>query len=195
MVNGLKLPRDQMIFSVDELKKAGYSHYKINQLVEDGTLLKLNKKYYENTEYNGEESDFYYVQAYAPKGVVCLMSAASYYNLTTFRPDSVDVAIQRKAKISTMPDWPVLSVYYYADDRFKTGIETVQEGRNHLKIYDVEKTVVDIVCFREKVGIEETKEILVNYLRRKDRNLNRLLRYAEMLKCGEVMKTYLEVLV
>ena len=58
MVNGLKLPRDQMIFSVDELKKAGYSHYKINQLVEDGTLLKLNKKYYENTEYNGEESDF-----------------------------------------------------------------------------------------------------------------------------------------
>ena len=195
MVNGLKLPRDQMILSVDELKKAGYSHYKINQLVEDGTLLKLNKKYYENTEYNGEESDFYYVQAYAPKGVVCLMSAASYYNLTTFRPDSVDVAIQRKAKISTMPDWPVLSVYYYADDRFKTGIETVQEGRNHFKIYDVEKTVVDIVCFREKVGIEETKEILVNYLRRKDRNLNRLLRYAEMLKCGEVMKTYLEVLV
>ena len=195
MVNGLKLPRDQMIFSVDELKKAGYSHYKINQLVEDGTLLKLNKKYYENTEYNGEESDFYYVQAYAPKGAVCLMSAASYYNLTTFRPDSVDVAIQRKAKISTMPDWPVLSVYYYADDRFKTGIETVQEGRNHFKIYDVEKTVVDIVCFSEKVGIEETKEILVNYLRRKDRNLNRLLRYAEMLKCGEVMKTYLEVLV
>lgn len=41
MVNGLKLPRDQMIFSVDELKKAGYSHYKINQLVEDGTLLNL----------------------------------------------------------------------------------------------------------------------------------------------------------
>ena len=52
------------------------------------------------------------------------MSAASYYNLTTVRPESVDVAIQRKAKISTMPDWPVLSVYYYADDRFKTGIET-----------------------------------------------------------------------
>ncbi len=195
MVNELKLPEDQMIFSIDELKKAGYSHYKINQLVEDGTLLKLNKKYYENTEYSGDESDFYYVQAYAPKGVVCLMSAASYYNLTTFRPDSVDVAIQRKAKISTMPDWPVLSVYYYADDRFKTGIETVQEGRNQFKIYDVEKTVVDIVCFREKVGIEETREILVNYLRRKDRNLNRLLRYAEMLKCGEVMKTYLEVLV
>lgn len=122
------------------------------------------------------------------------MSAAAYYNLTTYRPDSVDVAIHRKGKISTMPDWPALSVYYYADDRFKVGVETVQEGKNQFKIYDIEKTVVDIVFFREKVGIEETKEIIVNYLRRKERNLNRLLRYAEMLKCGDVMKTYLEVL-
>lgn len=195
MVNELKLPEDQMIVSIDELKTAGFSHYKINQLVEDGTLLKLNKKYYENTSYQGEKSDFYYVSAYASKGVVCLMSAASYYNLTTYRPDSIDVAIQRKARISTMPDWPALSVYYYANDRFKIGVETVQEGKNQFKIYDVEKTVVDIVFFREKVGIEETKEILVNYLRQKNRNLNRLLRYAEMLKCGKIMKTYLEVLV
>ena len=195
MDNELRRPEDQMIFSVNELRTAGFSHYKINRLVEEGTLLKLNKKYYENTGYQGEESDLYYVPAYAPQGVVCLMSAASYYNLTTYRPDSIDVAIQRKSKISTMPDWPALSVYYYADDRFEIGVETVQEGKNQFKIYDIEKTVVDIVFFREKIGIEETKGILVNYLRRKDRNLNRLLRYAEMLKCGEIMKTYLEVLV
>ena len=81
------------------------------------------------------------------------MSAASYYNLTTYRSDSVDVAIQRKGMISTMPDWPTLSVYYYADDRFELGIETVQEGKNQFKIYDIEKTVVDIVFFREKIGI------------------------------------------
>ncbi|MFQ9933479.1 MAG: type IV toxin-antitoxin system AbiEi family antitoxin domain-containing protein [Lachnospiraceae bacterium] len=195
MTDEYKLPQDKMLFSVDELKEAGFSHYKINQMVEKGVLLKLNKKYYENTNYQGKESDFYYVSAYAPKGVVCLMSAAAYYNLTTYRPDAIDVAIQRKAKVSTMPDWPELSVYYYADDRFEIGIETVQEGKNQFKIYDIEKTVVDIVFFRERVGIEETKEVLVNYLKRKDRNLNRLLRYAQLLKCEDIMKTYLEVLV
>ena len=195
MSNEVKLSDDQMIFSIEELKKAGFSHYKINQMVEDGTLLKLNKRFYENTKYQGEESDFYYVSAYAPKGVVCLMSAAAYYNLTTYRPDAVDVAIQRKAKISTMPDWPTLSVYYYADERFETGIRNVQEGKNQFRIYDIEKTVVDIVFYREKIGIEETKEVLINYLRRSDRDLNRLLRYAELLKCSDVLKTYLEVLV
>ncbi|WP_278280256.1 hypothetical protein [Clostridium sp. C105KSO13] len=34
--------------------------------VDDEALIKLNKKYYENTGYEGEESDFYYVAAYAP---------------------------------------------------------------------------------------------------------------------------------
>ena len=195
MPKEVKLSDNQMIFSVEELKKAGFSHYKINQMVKEGTLLKLNKRFYENTKYQGEESDFYYVSAYAPKGVVCLMSAAAYYNLTTYRPDAVDVAIQRKSKISTMPDWPTLSVYYYADERFETGIRNVQEGENQFRIYDIEKTVVDIVFFREKIGIEETKEVLINYLRRSDRDLNRLLRYAELLKCSDVLKTYLEVLV
>lgn len=186
---------NQMIISVDELKDAGCSYYIINKMVEDGRLIKLNKKYYENTYYKGDGFDFYYVAAYAPKGVVCLMSAASYYNLTTYRPDSIDVAIHRKARISTVPDWPPMSVYYYTDDRFETGVQVVKEGKNHFKIYDIEKTVVDIVSFREKIGIGETKEVLLNYLRRKDRNLNRLLRYAELLKCDDVIKRYLEVLV
>ena len=74
-------------------------------------------------------------------------------------------------------------------------IENIENGKNHFRIYDIEKTVVDIVFYREKIGIEEMKEILINYLKRKDRNLNRLVRYAELMKCGDVMKNYLEVLV
>ena len=38
-----------------------------------------------------------------------LVSAAVYYHLTTFIPDAVDVAIPRKAKVSTMPDWPQMN--------------------------------------------------------------------------------------
>ncbi len=86
-------------------------------------------------------------------------------------------------------------VGYFTDDRFDVGIETVKDGNNRFRIYDIEKTVVDIVFCREKIGIEETKEVLITYLQRSDRNLNRLIRYAEMLKCGDVMKKYLEVLV
>lgn len=66
-------------------------------------------------------------------------------------------------------------------------------AKNEFRIYDIEKTVVDIVFYREKVGIEETREILINYLERKDRNLNRLLKYAELMKCDKVLRHYLEM--
>ena len=158
-------------------------------------LIKLNKRYYENAEYSGEESDFYYTEAYAPKGVICLLSAAAYYHLTTFIPEVVDVAIPRKAKISTIPEQPQLNIHYYTDARHELGITTVREGKNEFQIYDIEKTVVDIVFYKEKVGIKETKEVLVTYLQRKERNLDRLLKYAGLMKCDKTMRQYLEVLV
>lgn len=195
MQKTIQISNDQMIFSVQELKEKGFSYYKINQMVDQGSLIKLNKKYYENTNFDGEESDFYYAYAFVPDRVVCLLSAAVYYSLSTYRPDAIDVAIPGKAKVSTLPDWPELNVCYFTDDRFDVGIETVKDGNNQFRIYDIEKTVVDIVFYREKIGIEETKEVLTTYLHRSDRNLNRLIRYAELLKCGDVMKRYLEVLV
>lgn len=195
MHNTFMIPDDQMIFSVQELKEKGFSHYKINQMVHQGMLIKLNKKFYENTAFQGEESDFYYAYAFVPAGVVCLRSAAVYYNLSTYMPDAIDVAIPRKARISTLPDWPELHVCYFTDERFEVGIETIKDGNNQFRIYDIEKTVVDMVFYREKMGIEETKEVLTTYLHQSNRNLNRLMRYAQMLKCGDVMRNYLEVLV
>ena len=188
-------PEDQKIISMKQLKSMGFTQYKISKLVEEKKLIKLNKSYYENADYHGEESDFYYAMAYAPKGVICLLSAAVYYNLTNYIPNTVDVAIPRKAKVSAMPDWPRIDVHYYTEDRYKLGIITVREGNNKFQIYDVEKTVVDIVFYREKVGIEETKEILIKYLQRKNRDLNRLLKYAELMKCDKTMRQYLEVLI
>lgn len=195
MINNEKLPKDQKIISMKELRNIGYSQYMVSKLVDGGKLIKLNKSYYENADYQGEESDFYYVEAYAQSGVICLMSAAVYYNLTAYIPDSVEIAIPRKAKVSTIPEWPPMKIHYYTDERYILGMVTVQEGKNQFRIYDIEKTVVDIVFYRERVGIEETKEILHNYLRRQDRQLDRLYAYAKKLRCEKIIRTYLEVLI
>ena len=190
-----RVSNEQLIFSIQELKDKGLSYYKINQLVKQGILIKLNKKYYENTNFDGEESDFYYAYAYVPNGVICLLSAAVYYNLSTYRPDAIDIAIPRKTRVSTLPEWPELNIYYFTEECFSVGAEIIEVGNNKFRIYDIEKTVVDLVFYREKMGVEETKEVLSNYLHRKDRNLNKLIRYAEMLKCKDIINKYLEVLV
>ena len=195
MKTSILLPEDQKYFSVQELRSKNLSQYEIRQLASRGQLKKLNKSHYENTAYHGEESDYYCVSAYAPNGVVCLLSAAAYYKLTNYIPDSIDVAIPRKSKISTLPEWPRLNVWYFTDERYSIGIQRIQEGKNGFPIYDIEKTIVDIVFYRERVGIEETKEILTTYLKHMDRNLNQLLDYSRAMKCEGVLRQYLEVLI
>jgi predicted transcriptional regulator of viral defense system len=188
------LPDDQKIISIQEMETLGLTPYKIRMLTKKGDLIKLNKQYYENQNYAGEDSEFYYVRAYAPKGVICLLSAAVYYNLTVYIPDAIDVAIPRKSKVSSLPEWPPMTIHYFMDERHKLGWNEIRHGKNLFRIYDIEKTVVDIVFYKEKIGIEETKEILTSYLMRKDRNLDKLLQYAKALKCEPIMRQYLEIL-
>ena len=190
----LTLPADRHFLAVSDLLSAGFSYYKINKLVAEGKLIKLNNKMYENTAYSGEVSDFSVVSAYAPKGVLCMMTAVRYYALTTYLPDSVDIAIERNMKISTMPEWPSINIWYFPEKRYNTGIVRIADAAGEYRIYDIEKTVIDILYYRNKVGIEETKEVLRNYLARPDRDLIRLRRYADTLGCKKILGTYLEVL-
>lgn len=185
---------DKHFISVSELLNLGLSYYKINKLVDSGKLVKLNRSMYENTLYKGEESDFAFVNAYAPRGIVCMTTAARYYGLTTFLPDSIDVAIERNMKVSTLPDRPSVNIWYFPQKRYEAGIVYFSDLAGTYKIYDIEKTVIDILYYRNKIGIEETKEILKNYLQKEDRNIVKMHRLAESLDCGKILSTYLEVL-
>ncbi|MBQ9057585.1 MAG: hypothetical protein IJ125_00180 [Atopobiaceae bacterium] len=122
------------------------------------------------------------------------MSAARYHGLTSFLPDVVDMAINRKKRVSTLPDWPEIKLYYFNSTRLNTGVIEITEGMDSFHIFDIEKTVVDIICYRNKIGIEETSEVLHNYLKRQNRKIDQLYAYAKLLRCNSIVRTYLEVL-
>lgn len=189
------ITENKKFITITELKNMGYSYYKIGNLEKAGLLSRINRSTYENLIYKGEENDFFSAEAYVPNGVICLMSAARYYELTDFLPDAVDVAINRKKKVNTLPEWPEIRIFYFDSLRMILGVNEVYEGDNCFHIFDIEKTVVDIIYYRNKVGIEETSQVLKNYLKRQDRKIDTLYAYAKRLRCEKVVRTYLEVLV
>lgn len=186
---------NKKFITTSELKDLGYSYYKIGKLEEQGILSRVNRSTYENLTYTGDENDFFSAEAFVPNGAICLMSAARYYELTNFLPDAVDVAIERKKKVNTLPEWPVIRLFYFDPSRMDLGVTEVRDGDNCFHIFDIEKTVVDIIYYRNKIGIEETAEVLRNYLKRRDRQIDRLYAYAKCLRCEKIVRTYLEVLV
>ncbi|HBA46774.1 MAG TPA: hypothetical protein DCZ91_03035 [Lachnospiraceae bacterium] len=189
------LAENKKFITTAELKDMGYSYYKIGKLEENGLLRRINRSTFENLSYKGDENDFFSAEAFVPNGVICLMSAARYYELTSFLPDSVSVAIERKKKVVTLPEWPEIKIFYFDPARMDLGVTEVRDGDNTFHIFDIEKTVVDIIYYRNKIGIEETSEVLKSYLKRRDRQVDRLYAYAKRLRCEKVVRTYLEVLI
>ena len=190
-----KIAEDKKFITTTELKNMGYTYYKIDKLEKAGRLSRINRSTYENLDYKGDENDFFSAEAYVPNGVICLMSAARYYGLTNFLPDAVDVAIERKKKVNTLPEWPEIRIFYFSQSRMDIGVKKIYEGKNCFHIFDIEKTVVDIIYYRNKIGIEETSEVFKNYLKRRDRQIDRIYAYAKRLRCEKVVRTYLEVLI
>lgn len=194
-INVYELDNNKKVYTTAELKALGYAQYAIAKMISLGMLERISASVYENLNYNGQESDFYYVSPIITGGVVCMLSAAVYYNLSSFWPNEIDVAVKKNKKIVNLPDYPNMNIYHFGGDRYDMGIEQVNENGNTFLIYDIEKTVIDVLYFRNRVGIEETKEVLTRYLKKTDRNLVKLHKYAEKLQCEKILRTYLEVLV
>ena len=190
-----KLNDNKKVYTRTDLKSLGYERYAIDQMVQKGLLNKVTGSVFENTNYDGVESDFFFIPSLIRGGVVCMLSAAEYYELINYWPKEIDVAVKKDKKIAVLPKYPPINIYHFGENRYNLGINTINDNGNTFKIYDIEKTVVDIIYFRNQIGIEETREILTNYLNRKDRDLNKLISYAKKLHCYNTLSTYLEVLV
>lgn len=66
---------------------------------------------------------------------------------------------------------------------------------NIVKIYDRERCICDIIKNREKYDIQLFQTAMKEYMGRKDKNLNRLIKYAEALKMRKEVMKYVEVMV
>jgi len=166
-----------------ELKNAKIHTRTISQAVKEAIIEKVKPGLYKLVDYPWDEhSSFADVCNSNKKAVICLLSAASYYELTTFNPSEVDVAVPHNT-VKFVLQYPPIKVYYFADSYYNHGIETLKTKSGMVKIYNREKTIGDLFRYINKLGEDVVVESLKEYLKkRKVRNISKLLEYSEI--CG-----------
>jgi predicted transcriptional regulator of viral defense system len=86
-------------------------------------------------------------------------------------------------------------VYYIKSQLFELGKTTMKTpAGNDVPVYDLERTICDIVRSRNKLGTETFLAALKQYAASPKKNLNRLYDYATQLRVANVLRRYLEVL-
>lgn len=187
-----KFPQQKSIITTKELVEMGYSAYFIKKMQEEGYLSKIKRGIYSIVL--NSESQYSEVKAIVSKGVLCLLSAASLHNLTTFIPKNYQLAISNKSKI-VVPDYPPIQLYFWSKKRYELGLLRKEIEGVEMNIYDKEKTVCDIIKYRNKIGLDTVKEILKNYLKEPNRNLTQLNLYAKELGNEKIIATYISLLI
>ncbi len=169
-----------------ELRESGIQTRDVAGAIKEGVITKIKPGLYRLVDYPWDEhSSFADVCNANKKSVICLLSAASYYELTTFSPPEVYVAVPNNTDKFNL-QYPPIKVYYYSDRYYNRGIERIQTKSGIVNIYNREKTIADLFRYMKKTGEDVAVESLKEYIRRrKIMNIAVLLKYAEV---GRVLK-------
>lgn len=86
-------------------------------------------------------------------------------------------------------------IYYIKKELHELGVEMTESSfGNMIKVYNVERTICDIIKSRSRIDIQIINEALKRYIKRNSSDYTLLMEYAKALKIETVLKKYMEVL-
>ena len=182
-------------FKVGDAVEIGIRPRDLYALRDEGFLVELSRGVYRpaDAEMN-PYLDLVAVSWRSPRGSICLNSALSFWDLTDEVPAEVHLAVPRgshRPRIS----YPPVRVHVFAAYTFDLGRERLRlDSGEEINIYSQERSVVDAVRLRGRVGTGVAYEALRRYLQRPGASTGELLRLARRLRAGGPMADALEVL-
>jgi predicted transcriptional regulator of viral defense system len=169
------------VFTASEARAAGIPSRMLAHFCKKGLIERVTRGIYQGCkakiEIDFQWEDLALAAMGIPNGVICLISALSYYGLTDQIMRKYWIAIPHASKSPQRPKTRIIRMR-----NIELGQTEIQLGNAHLKIFDKERTVVDSFRYLSK---EIAIKALQAYLRQTGStkpDLNKLLKYAKALR-------------
>ncbi len=180
-----------IIFRTKDLNSQGITNYEISKLIKEEIITKLYQGVYTLGDINNIQITD--INVIVENGIISLSSAAYYYKLTSGESGKITLTLDREQKPPKLPY--DLFCYYYTTSRFyEIGLKVIDQNGRKIKIYDVERTVCDMIKHRSKYDLQVVREVIENYLSREDCDVEKLIAYSKELRVYNVLIQYLEIL-
>ena len=128
-----------------------------------------------------------------PHGVVCLLSALVFHELTTQSPHEVWLAIGRKAR-HPADGFPPLHVVRFGGEALTAGTAIHQIDGVTVRITEPAKTIADCFKYRNKIGVSVAVEALREGWAKRRFTMDDLAAMARVCRVQNVIRPYLEAL-
>lgn len=165
------------------------------RLVREETVARLARGLYQLPEARVEAAHSLAEAAVlVPKGVICLISALQYHELTLQMPAAVWMAIERTAWRPKI-DYPRIRFVRFPGAALKDGVVRHLIEGVAVPITNPARSIVDCFRYRGKVGLDVAMEGLREGLRRGRCTPDELWRHARTARVWPVMRPYVEAMV
>ncbi len=188
------LHRHGGIMRMADALRAGIHRRTLYAMRDAGTVTALARGLYRLVEEpEPANPDLVAVAAKIPRGVIYLISALAFHEMTTQVPHAVWIAIPRNSEPPRL-EYPPLRIVRLSPAPYGAGIETHKLDGIAVRVYCREKTLADCFKHRNEIGLDTVLEAIRLYKARGRVDVDAILRYAAVCRVAHVARPYLEAL-
>lgn len=177
------------IIYASKLKDYNINRHILNKLVANGQLERIMHGVYASPD--KDINEFWLMGEKYKNGIYSHNTALYFYGMTDRTPIQLDMTFPSNNRVNN----EYLNIHYIKNEYHKLGLTTLKlEDKTEIQIYNVERTICDIIRDRNKIDPQIFNNAMNEYIKRKDKNLILLYEYARKFKIENILAQYMEVL-
>ena len=173
-----------------ELDNYGIHRMYLNTMWKKGIVEQVANGIYIDS--NKIEDSYYVFSLSMPNTIFSHMTALYFHGLSIKAPDDkYDITVRKTYNSKHLKNH---EVFYVSDDIYELGLtETETPMGNKVRVYDIERCICDIIRSKNRMDLEHVKYSIREYIKRKDKDLIKLSKYADKMGIKKEVMDFVEV--
>lgn len=187
------LKKNNGVFYSRQAKELGIPYEILKRLVDEGVIERVSYGMYIDSNYM--EDEYLIAQYRCKKGVFSHDTALFFHDLSDRTPLKLTITIPTGYNSRLIKENDKYKFYYIATTLHQLGKDTLfSPYGNEISVYDKERTICDCIIKKESLDRDLVNSAIKQYIQSKDKDINKLLKYAEVFKIRKIIREYIEVL-
>lgn len=170
----------------------GINKFYLSKLAKAGIIERMGPGIYGDPDLF--EDEMFNLQYRFKKGIFSYNTALFLHEMTDRTPRKFDMTFPRPYNTASLPKEKIRA-YSQKKDLYNLGIVTeITPNGNVVKVYNIEKTLCDLVRGKNRKDAELISQAMNKYVRLKNKDITKLMKYAEIMGVDKIIRNYMEVL-